>query len=82
MAQTTNCPFLSAGNWSVDIGHDLEFSDYRINESKLRPRLAAMFCVNEGELKCTWTNGTYVVKGVPASGIDQVSRQTSMTTMN
>jgi len=73
MAQTTNCPFQSAENWSIDIGHDLEFSDYRINEPKLRPRLAAMFRVNEGELECTWNNGTYFVKGVPASGIHQVS---------
>lgn len=44
---------------------ELKISDYRINESKLRPRLAEITKQEEGKLEFTWTNGTYIVKGVP-----------------
>lgn len=44
---------------------ELKISDYRINDAKLRPRLAAITKQEEEDLECTWTNGTYIVKGVP-----------------
>ncbi len=53
--------------WKPQFDHDLKFSDYLINHEKLRPRLAAMFQVDEDKLQCAWWNGTYFVKGVPAT---------------
>jgi len=39
----------------------VQFSDYLINEPKLKPRLAAIYDVAEQKLHCTWTNGHYLV---------------------
>jgi len=59
------CAFSSQDSWPCEADDDLRISGYRINEPKLRPRLAAIFDVEEEKLKCIWINGTYVVKGVP-----------------
>lgn len=67
MATTTvkTCALYGSEVWSHEGDDDLRISDYRINEPKLRPRLAAIFRVEEERLEYTWINGTYVVKGVP-----------------
>lgn len=41
---------------------DVKFSDYLINEPKLKPRLAAIFDVEEKTLQCTWIRGQYQVR--------------------
>lgn len=37
-------------------------SDYLINVPKLKPRLAAIYDVEEDMLQCTWNRGQYQVK--------------------
>lgn len=40
----------------------VRFSDYLINVPKLKPRLAAIYDVEEDVLQCTWNRGQYQVK--------------------
>jgi len=40
----------------------VRISDHLINESKLKPRLAAIYNVKEEKLQCIWTRGQYSVK--------------------
>lgn len=42
--------------------NDLKIPDYLINESKLLPRLSAIYGVPEGQLDYTWSRGNFVVR--------------------
>lgn len=52
---------VQGGSYAAASG-SVRFPDHLINEPKLRPRLAAIYNVEEKALQCTWSRGQYRVK--------------------
>lgn len=42
--------------------NNLSVPDYLINESKLLPRLAAIYDMSEDDLDYTWSRGNYLIR--------------------